>query len=168
MINSARYYPSLISSISYGGLKFLPEFSLLKESLPLIGDIKFCNIIINCQNLAVIRHEKSAQTFTSSANTSAQALNWLTDSDLGAGVLNRFGASMVSFVLNLFEDKRVTKVFGTLRTFIEDLNNTNVSLKASPDDYPEKITRKITSDDHCSFQMCLEPSSIIVNVVINR
>ncbi len=168
MINSARYYPSLISSVSYGNLKYLPEFTLLKESLPLIGGIKFCNIIINCQNLAVIRHENSAQNSKSSKTTSAQALNWLNDCDLGAGVLNRFGASMVSFVLSLFDENRVTKVFGSVHTFIEDLNNTNVSLKSTSDKYPEKIVRRITSDDYCSFQMCLEPSSVIVNVAINR
>lgn len=75
---------------------------------------------------------------------------------------------MISFILNLFEEKKVTKVYGTLRTFIEDLYNTNVSLKASQNEPPEKISRKITSDDHCTFQMCLEPSPIVVNVVINR
>ena len=164
MINSAHYYPSLISSIAYGGLKYLPDFRTLKECLSLIGDIKFCNIIINCQNLAVVRHENSAHEAHTLRTTSDQALNWLTDADLGAGVLNRFGAAMISFILNLFDGDKVTKVFGNLRTFMEDLEcsrKTNVN-------NPVRVIRKITADDHCAFEMCLEPSSIVVNVVINR
>lgn len=164
MINSARYYPSLISSVLYGGLKYLPEFQILKDNLSLLGDIKFCNIIINCQNLTVVRHENAFHDFNSNSTkiTSEQATNWLSDIDLGAGVLNRFGASMISFILNLFDDKKVTRVFGTLRTFVDDLEN---SIKISS--VKTKSIRKITADDHCSFQICLEPSSIIVNVVIN-
>lgn len=175
MINSARYYPSLVSSISYGGLKYLSEFKLLKQSIPLIGDIKLCNILINCQNLALARnssynsfkqdstsqrHESMSSlidsiAYLASSTSSSASINWLSDKDLGAGVLNRFGAAMISLILNLFEDKRVNKVFGCLRTFIEDLD-------------PVKSTiRKITADDHCTFQMNLEPGSILVNVSIN-
>lgn len=155
MIHSARYYPSLISSIGYGGLKYLPEFKYLKEYLSLIGDVKSCNININCQNLAIVRHENSASSVNCHKTTSDQALNWFTDCDLGAGVLNRFGAAMISFILNLFEGNKVTKVCGNLQTFFEGLENNR------------HIHRKITADDHCSFQMCLDPSSIVVNVVIN-
>lgn len=161
MIHSARYYPSLISSIGYGGLKYLPEFKYLKEYLFLVGDVKSCNININCQNLAIVRHENSAANINLHKSTSDQSLNWFTDCDLGAGVLNRFGAAMISFVLNLFEGNKVTQVSGNLHTFFEGLEN-NCDSKAA-----KHVHRKITADDHCTFQMCLEPSSIVVNVVIN-
>ena len=169
MINSARYYPSLMSSISYGGYKYLPEFKLIKESLPLIGEIKCCNININCQNMAAFRQNKSVQPLDSLSSvidsiasnnltTHSPSTNWLLDRDLGAGVLNRFGAVMISFIINLFGDQKVTKVFGCLRTFMENI---------SDDDRQISKIRKITADDHCTFQMCLEPCSLVVYVSIN-
>jgi hypothetical protein len=92
MINSARYYPSLISSICYGGFKYLCEFDLIKHYLTLIGDIKVCNINIECQNIAQnvkIVNNESNDAHKSCQKESASSLNWLIDRDLGAGVLNR-------------------------------------------------------------------------------
>ena len=100
MINSARYYPSLMASISYGGLKYLSEYKLIKNSMSLIGDIKVCNVIINCQNIALSRRGHIPSNCSSSiidtiatiasSTTSPASLNWLVDRDLGAGVLNRY------------------------------------------------------------------------------
>ena len=98
MINSARYYPSLTASICYGGFKYLSEYKLVKHSMGLIGEIRVCNVIINCQNIA-------------QATFNVSALNWLIDRDLGAGVLNRFGSAIISLMLNLFENKKVVKFF---------------------------------------------------------
>ena len=58
MINSAYYYPTLISSINYGGLRYLDEFKLMKKSLNHVGEVKLCNINISCTNLVGI-HECS-------------------------------------------------------------------------------------------------------------
>ena len=169
MINSARYYPSLMSSINYGGYKYLSEFKLIKESLPFIGEIKCCNININCQNIAAFRQNKSFQPQDTLSNvidsiasnnmlTHSSCTNWLLDRDLGAGVMNRFGAVIISFIINLFEEQKVTKVFGSLRTFIENIGD---------DDRQISKIRKITADDHCTFQLCLEPCSLVVYVSIN-
>ena len=98
MINSARYYPSLMSSIYYGGLRFLSEFKLIKQYISHIGDIKVCNIVINCQNIAIVRQINSKSpskpllknqekqgslssliddiAYVASNSTSAAALNW--------------------------------------------------------------------------------------------
>lgn len=89
MINSARYYPSLISSICYGGFKYLSEFDLIKYYIKLIGDVKVCNINIECQNIAQNIKNVNNESDNSRLNVSASALNWLIDRDLGAGVLNR-------------------------------------------------------------------------------
>jgi hypothetical protein len=219
IINSARYYPSLMSSISYGGLKYLAEFKTLKQSLPLVGDIKCCNIHINCQNLAVARNnllqkskneQQQQQQHSSSTNSSqnstttsnpalsnhqrsssisslidninlaascsqsSAALNWLSDKELGAGCLNRFGASIISMILNLFETRKITKVYGSLKTFIEELEYLDLEsgggggggLETTKSKTPPHF-RKITADDFCTFQLNLEPDSILVNVSIN-
>jgi predicted dehydrogenase len=174
MINSAYYYPSLMSSISYGGLKYLSEFKLIKQYLKMVGDIKCCNITVNCRNIAQV-HEYSNDFLESSTNSS----NWLGDRDLGAGVLNRFGAALISLILHLFENKKVTKVFGCLKTFEENVHLPNktkpTSFDSSSDNEIKKLfnnkhfshIRKITADDHCTFQLNLEPNSILVNVIIN-
>jgi predicted dehydrogenase len=187
MINSARYYPSLMSSISYGGLKYLNEFKLLKQSLQLVGQIKSCNIVVNCQNLALTRnnlltksktdnasvtdfkkeHQRSGSisslidniNLAASQSQSSESINWLSDRDLGAGVLNRFGASIISMILNLFDNRRITKVYGCLKTFIDELDS---DTKTKGNNY-----RKITADDYCTFQLNLEPESILVSVCIN-
>ena len=189
MINSARYYPSLLSSISYGSLHYLTEFKQIKQSIPLIGEIKLCNIVINCQNIAVTKQQLTKDSVNSNktsnvtnfrqrqgsltnvidnlscvASSSSSTINWLSDRDLGAGVLNRFGAAMISLILHLFDNKKVTKVFGSLGTFIEELDG----LSTDPSKKNRKTQiRKITSDDYCTFQLCLEPNSIMVNVTIN-
>ncbi len=65
----------------------------------------------------------------------------------------------------------MTKVFGNLKTFIEDLDNTGVISNANNNNYSTRSTtskiRKITADDYCTFQLNLEPCSIMVNVTIN-
>lgn len=197
MIQSARYYPSLMSSVNYGGLRYLAEFRLLKQSLPLIGELKVCNISISCQNLAMARslmykkhqnllNESISQSqipaassssisnlidhiaAIASANNAGESLNWLTDKDLGAGLLNRFGAAIISLVLNLFDDKKCTKVFGSVRTLLDDTNIFD-AMKASKTNSSRVngSLRKITADDFCSFQLNLEPGSILVNVTLN-
>lgn len=198
MIQSARYYPSLMSSVNYGGLKYLAEFRLLKQSLPLIGELKVCNINITCQNLAMARnlmykkqqhHESSTSSFPhmstsssssssisnlidhiaimASGNNASASLNWLMDKDLGAGLLNRFGAAIISLVLNLFEDKKCTRVLGSVRTFLDDPSLFD-SIKISKTSRNSTGSlRKITADDFCSFQMNLEPGSVLVNVTLN-
>lgn len=223
MINSAKYYPSLMSSINYGGLRFLSEFKLIKQYMSYIGDIKLCNIVINCQNIAINRQNSKFLidkhgslsslidniNFVASASTSPTSLNWLSDRDLGAGCLNRFGAAIISLMLHLFEDRKVTKVYGSLKTFVEDfetscdltdrkfipyrqssmertksdINNNNKVINSPVPNSIRKLNlkksqiRKITADDHCTFQMRLEPknetvnkkfkNSIMVTVVIN-
>ena len=198
MIGSARYYPSLMSSVSYGGLKYLSEFRALKHSLSLIGEVKCCNVHISCQNLALARNhqinksksELAATTANSSLNSqhqrsssisslidsinqaaassqSATALNWLSDKELGAGCLNRFGATVISLILNLFENKKITKVFGSLRTFIEDLDYLDLDTENKKQQQQQSHFRKITADDFCTFQLNLEPESVLVNVSIN-
>lgn len=204
MIQSARYYPSLMSSVNYGGLKYLAEFRLLKQSLPLIGELKVCNVNISCQNLAMARslmykkqqqqqqqnhhnnndstsfpHMSSSSSSSSisnlidhiammaSGNNASASLNWLTDKDLGAGLLNRFGAAIISLVLNLFDEKKCTRVLGSVRTFVDDpsLFESIKSPKANRN--ANGSMRKITADDFCSFQMNLEPGSVLVNVTLN-
>ena len=271
MIGSAYYYPSLFSSCCFGGLKYLNEFRLIKQSMGLVGDVKLCNIVINCQNIALLRSvggkqqrkkttDSDAQQKSSladgsnssssrqrqgslsslidsialiaSSSTSSTSLNWLSDRDLGAGVLNRFGAAMISLCLNLFDNNKVTKCYGCLRTLIEDINLNPASASSasssastttitktdthkrsgslssttttttttttpiastksrmaplSPHSNHQKTSqqqqqqqqrsrsssiqnsiRKITADDYCTFQLRLEPSSILVNVTIN-
>jgi hypothetical protein len=100
----------------------------------LIGDIKLCHVTISCQNLAIINQESKNQTnspLTSKSmahlthiidnlndrnamsgvlevkSSDARATNWFSDRDLGAGVLNRFGASIVSLILHLFDNNKV-------------------------------------------------------------
>lgn len=189
MINSAHYYPSLINGCEYGGIRYLAEFKLVKQSLSLIGDIKLCNIVINCQSL--INNKGSSNENTSSSKTSQQkngnfmdnsftspsSINWLSDKDLGAGVLNRFGAAIISLILHLFDNKKVTKVYGCLKTFIEEMDDeqTNKFKKSKENsnqfsNYVNKSSnqiRKITADDFVTFQLNLEPCSIMVNVTIN-
>lgn len=197
MIQSARYYPSLMSSVNYGGLKYLGEFRLLKQSMPLIGELKVCNINITCQNLAVARglmykrHQDAAAptasapssttlssistlidhiaTLAASSNAGA-SLNWLADKDLGAGVLNRFGAAVISLVLNLFDDKKCTRVLGSVRTFLDDVDPLRLSKPsggAPAATAASASIRKITADDFCTFQLNLEPGSVLVNVTLN-
>lgn len=215
MINSARYYPSLMSSINYGGLRFLSEFKLIKQNLSQIGDVKLCNIVINCQNIALLRQQqqqkqqnenqnsKSNQNgsltnlidniaYVASASTSPMSLNWLSDKDLGAGVLNRFGASIISLLLHLFDDKKVTKVYGCLKTFVDEFDSEESTVSSSArhnsldrtikSDYTtnsktnspvptfNKTTqhsrshlRHITADDYCTFQMRLESAKHDLN-----
>jgi len=225
MINSARYYPSLTSSINYGGLRFLSEFKLIKQYMSYIGDIKLCNIVINCQNISIARGHNNDNNssnkiqdsltnlidniaLVASHSTSGTASNWLSDRDLGAGVLNRYGAAMISLMLHLFEDKKVTKVYGSLKTFIDDFDTVNKNEKKLlrqnsleerkksdrtnspvPDinsnnkSIKQNQIRRITADDHCTFQMRLDSilksndlinnkkninkNSIMVTVVIN-
>ncbi|CAF0733516.1 unnamed protein product [Brachionus calyciflorus] len=176
MIVSARYYPCLMSSIFYGGLKYLSEYKLIKKNLCLIGDIKVCNISISCQSLVMARSKMYNRLkdekqdldclstlidkiiLASCSTSSSESINWLGDKDLGAGVLNRYGASIISLILNLFENKKVTKVFGCLRTLIENFDQFNSQ---------HFSIRKITADDHCTFQLNLEPGSILVNFTVN-
>lgn len=183
MIQSARYYPSLMSSVNYGGLKYLAEYRLLTQSLPLIGELKVCNVNISCQNLALARNQlykKQQETpyiqpssisnlidhiaMLASGNNANASLNWLADQDLGAGVLNRFGASVISLVINLFEDKKCTKVFGSVRTFLDEMSTSSDTLGKTT---AKNSIRKITADDFCTFQMNLEPGSVLVNVNLN-
>jgi hypothetical protein len=202
MIQSARYYPSLMSSVNYGGLKYLAEFRLVKQSLPLIGELKVCNINISCQNLAVARglmykkqhpnSQQESQQIPASASSSisnlidhiailasgsnaSASLNWLIDKDLGAGLLNRFGAAMISLVLNLFDDKKCTRVLGSVRTFLEDISpldsskapHAKAATNGRTNGSSASSMRKITADDFCTFQMNLEPGSVLVNVTLN-
>lgn len=201
MIQSARYYPSLLSSVNYGGLKYLAEFRLLKQSLPLIGELKVCNINISCQNLAMARsllykkqqqqaHDSSTSAgsfpqvvssspsssisnlidhiaIMASGNNASASLNWLTDKDVGAGLLNRFGAAIISLVLNLFEEKKCTRVLGSVRTFLDDpILFESIKAPNSARNSAGSM-RRITADDFCSFQMNLEPGSVLVNVTLN-
>jgi hypothetical protein len=84
------------------------------------------------------------------------------------------------FVQNL--KIKVTKVFGTLRTFLEDLEldrsvkqtgvgsskDSNLDINYSTRSCNNKSQiRKVTADDYCTFQLNLEPCSIMVNVTIN-
>lgn len=189
MINSARYYPSLVSSVFYGGVKYLAEFRALKQALSLLGDLKCCQVHITCQNLALARqtllarsdhsttstsghnhqsnHQRSASisslidsiNLAAASSQSSTSINWLSDKELGAGCLNRFGAAIVSMILNLFDSRRVTKCHGSVRTFVDTL--TDETTTTSPH------FRKITADDFCTFQLNLEPGSLLVNVSIN-
>jgi hypothetical protein len=188
-----------MSSISYGGLKYLAEFRTLKQALQLVGDIKCCNIVINCQNLVLARnnllqkskneqqpststnstqqisHQRSSSisslidniNLAASCSQSSTALNWLSDKELGAGCLNRFGASIISMILNLFDTKRITKVYGSLKTFIEELEYLDLESGLAEKSKTPPHFRKITADDFCTFQLNLEPDSILVNVSIN-
>lgn len=235
IINSARYYPSLMSSINYGGLRFLSEFKLIKQYISLIGDIKLCNIVINCQNIAIVqkinsRKKNSSESptkpllktqakqgslsclvdniaYVASNSTSNTALNWQSDRDLGAGVLNRYGAAMISLMLHLFDDKKVTKVYGSLKTFIDDLEScdettttSNFTDHTTPSYRPNSLDRtksdkvqlpvpnhqstidqrsrstirkksqirKITADDHCTFQMRLDSAKANETTINNK
>jgi hypothetical protein len=249
IINSSCYYPSLLSSISYGGLRYLPEYRLIKQSLHLVGNVRLCNVIINCQNIAMFRsleqndNDRSTAAaydqLTESANkmskhsstenlidslahmasstASPTSVNWLIDRDLGAGALNRFGAAIISLMLYIFDNRRVTKVYGCLRTFVDEIaaskidsaysnkplvqvdnlnliNTVSNNSEQSSGEFSKSLTsdaaarvanqadetketrrclrtisqiRKITADDHCTFQMNLEPDSIMINVTIN-
>jgi predicted dehydrogenase len=179
MINSAHYYPSLMSSISYGGLKYLSEFKLIKQYLKMIGDIKCCNITVNCRNIAQVHGYSNDFLQSATCSHSTTSSSWLNDRDLGAGVLNRFGAALISLILHLFENKKVTKVFGCLKTFEENVHLSNRNQPAAIGSSSDNETRtfcnhkhyshirKITADDHCTFQLNLEPNSILVNVIIN-
>lgn len=178
MIVSARYYPCLLSSMCFGGLRYLKEYNTLKSKLSLIGEIKVCNVSINCHNIVIARsqmHQKLSnknfkldilseiidQINLNVYSTSAPgSVNWLSDKDLGAGVLNRYGAAIISIILDLFEDKKVTKVFGCLKTLLD-------SFPSSYSDKKKFTIRKITADDYCTFQLNLEPGSILINVCIN-
>jgi hypothetical protein len=196
MINSAYYYPTLISSINYGGLRYLDEFKLMKKSLNYVGEVKLCNINISCKNLIGI-HEctdelinlivDNSSTSSSSSYINANNIklnkilsqiytNWNSDINLGAGILNRFGAAIISLVIFLFDTKKVTKVNGTCKTFVKHLNidltsdndeNNNITNDGNKKLLLINKTRQITADDFCNFQLNLEPSSILVNVTIN-
>ena len=67
----------------------------------------------------------------------------------------------------------MTKVFGNLKTFIEDIDDTGVTshtTNTTNNNYSTRSTskiRKITADDYCTFQLNLEPCSLMVNVTIN-
>ena len=102
MLHAARYYPRLLAAVAYGGLRHLADFAHLKRRLPLLGAApKLCNIHVSCPHLALAPRGR---------HTNAdQAINWLTDGEVGAGVLNRFGAAMISLVLNLFEGDKVSR-----------------------------------------------------------
>ena len=100
--------------------------------------------------------------------------NWNSDINLGAGILNRFGAAIISLVIFLFDSKKVTKVNGTCKTFVKHLNidlvnnnDENNNNTANSSKILINKTRQITADDYCNFQLNLEPSSILVNVTIN-
>ena len=178
MIVSARYYPCLLSSICFGGLRYLKEYNTLKSKLSQVGEIKVCNVTINCNNIVIARsqmHQKLSnkkfeldilseiidQINLNVYSTSAPgAVNWLSDRDLGAGVLNRYGAAIISMILDLFDDKKVTKVFGCLKTLLD-------SFPSSVPDRKNFTIRKITADDYCTFQLNLEPGSVLINVCIN-
>lgn len=178
MIISARYYPCLLSSIYYGGLRYLKEYTTLKSKLNLIGEIKVCNITVNCRNLVMARNQMHKNLINKkikidniseiidkinlniSSTSSPGSVNWLSDKDLDAGVLNRYGASVISMITDLFEGKKITKVFGCLKTLID-------TLPQSDNEKPNFSIRKITADDFCTFQLNLEPGSILINVCIN-
>ncbi|RNA40820.1 glucose-fructose oxidoreductase domain-containing 1 [Brachionus plicatilis] len=178
MIVSARYYPCLLSSICFGGLRYLKEYTSLKNKLNLIGDIKVCNITINCHNIVMARNQmhqslsnKKFQldilseivdkiNLNVSSTSAPGSVNWLSDKDLGAGVLNRYGAAIISMILDMLEGKKVTKVFGCLKTLVD-------TFPESGNGKNNFTIRKITADDYCTFQLNLEPGSVLINVCIN-
>ncbi len=70
-------------------------------------------------------------------------------------------------ILNLFDTKRITKVYGSLKTFIEELEYLDLESGLAEKSKTPPHFRKITADDFCTFQLNLEPDSILVNVSIN-
>ena len=117
MIYSAYYYPTLLSSVSFGGLRYLNQFKLVKEILKCFDGVKLCNVTINCNNL-ILSNNSNKLSANLNNNTDLANFNnlneselaelesieqdkfstylythWHSDVDLGAGVLNRFGST---------------------------------------------------------------------------
>jgi hypothetical protein len=180
MLASAQYFPKLMSSVFYGGLNNLSEYVQMKNSFPLVGDIKLCNITVNCKNLIgiynftnnIIQTENLANNnlipktdnliefnkFDKNKIYSQLYTHWNADVNLGGGCLNRFGSVVISLVLYFFDNKKISKINGCARTFIQTIDGSS--------ECNNKI-RQLTADDFCTFQLNLEPNSILVNVTIN-
>ena len=125
MLSMVEYYPKLFGGLS-SHFRFLPAVRKMKE---LIVENNYCGKMLMVE--ARIDAESIVQ---------GSIYDWKCDSSVGGGTLNILGSHLVDLMVYLTHS-RVTEVSGFLNTF-----HAQTSLISG--------FRKITSDDHCSVQMC--------------
>ena len=117
MLTAAKYYPSLVSLITYY-LRFLPTFCEMKKKINegFIGDLSIVEIRVHC-GLSL------NSTF-----------NWSHDSRMGGGVLSLFGGHFVDLVSYL-SDQKADRVHGFLTTFRKHTETISGFREITSDDF---------------------------------
>jgi len=117
MLTAAKYYPSLMSLITYY-LRFLPTVCELKKQIAenYIGDMTIVEIRVRCNLSFDVNY------------------GWPHDSRMGGGVLSLFGGHFVDLV-HYISGWKAEKVHGFVRTFQKQTNNISGFREITSDDF---------------------------------
>lgn len=117
MLTAAKYYPSLISLITYY-LRFLPTFCEMKKKIEdgFIGDLSIIEIRVHC-GLSL-----------------SPSFNWSHDSRMGGGVLSLFGGHFIDLVTFL-SGQKAEKVHGFVTTFRKQTETISGFREITSDDF---------------------------------
>ena len=117
MLSAAKYYPSLMSLITYY-LRFLPTVCEMKKRIAdnYIGDMTIVEIRVRCNLSIEVNY------------------GWPHDSRMGGGVLSLFGGHFVDLV-NYISGQKAVKVHGIAKTFQKQTNNISGFREITSDDF---------------------------------
>nr|CAB3248893.1 glucose-fructose oxidoreductase domain-containing protein 1 [Phallusia mammillata] len=117
MLNAAKYYPSLMSLMTYN-LRFLPTFQKMRQQIleGYIGDILIIEVRVH------------------SGVMLDQHYNWLHDGRMGGGMLAQFGGHFID-VINFISGQKAKQVHGFLTTFQKHTAKVNGFREITSDDF---------------------------------
>lgn len=117
MIAAARYYPSLMSLMTYH-MRFLPTFRKMRNliSEDFLGEMQIVEIRVHC---GVVLNDH---------------YGWSHDERMGGGMLSRFGSHFVDIV-SFVSGQKATKVHGFLTTFRKNSKKVSGFREITSDDF---------------------------------
>ena len=139
MLQSASYYPNLVAVV--GTLRSLPAVQEMKRLMNenYLGIPLHCDIRLNSPNLV-----------------SKSKYSWRCREDMGGGVLNQFGFSILDLVLNYLLQQKAVRVHAVFRTLQKNTSQINGIRHITADDVASLL---IETDHNCLITMNLNGCS---------
>ena len=139
MLQSASYYPNLVAVV--GTLRSLPAVQEMKRLMNenYLGTPLHCDIRLNSPN-----------------SVSKSKYSWRCREDMGGGVLNQFGFSILDLVLNYLLQQKAVRVHAVFRTLQTSTSQINGIRHITADDVASLL---IETDKNCLITMNLNGCS---------